>query len=148
MSPLDGIDKKIAEAIIDGIDDSGYLKESLEDILDCIKTQDPTVTIEDVNAVLKLVQHYDPLGVGARSVQECILIQLKALPDDTEYKKLAINLITNYIDLLSNRNYVALCQRLSIKEDVLKKVNDLITSLEPRPGNNIVHSKKDRKSVV
>ena len=78
MSPLDGIDKKIAEAIIDGIDDSGYLKESLEDILDCIKTQDPTVTIEDVNAVLKLVQHYDPLGVGARSVQECILIQLKA----------------------------------------------------------------------
>lgn len=86
MSPLDGIDKKIAEAIIDGIDDSGYLKESLEDILDCIKTQDPTVTIEDVNAVLKLVQHYDPLGVGARSVQECILIQLKALPDDTEYK--------------------------------------------------------------
>lgn len=141
MSPLDGIDKKIAEAIIDGIDDSGYLKESLEDILDCIKTQDPTVTIEDVNAVLKLVQHYDPLGVGARSVQECILIQLNALPDDTEYKKLAINLITNYIDLLSNRNYVALCQRLSIKEDVLKKVNDLITSLEPRPGNNIVHSK-------
>lgn len=86
------------------------------------KTQDPTVTIEDVNAVLKLVQHYDPLGVGARSVQECILIQLKALPDDTEYKKLAINLITNYIDLLSNRNYVALCQRLSIKEDVLKKL--------------------------
>lgn len=148
MSPLDGIDKKIAEAIIDGIDDSGYLKESLEDILDCIKTQDPTVTIEDVNAVLKLVQHYDPLGVGARSVQECILIQLKALPDDTEYKKLAINLITNYIDLLSNRNYVALCQRLSIKEDVLKKVNDLITSLEPRPGNNIVHSKKQNDFVI
>ena len=148
MSPLDGIDKKIAEAIIDGIDDSGYLKESLEDILECVKTQDPTVTIEDVNAILKLVQHYDPLGVGARSVQECILIQLNALPDDTEYKDLAINLITNYIDLLSNRNYAALCQRLSIKEDVLKKVNDLITSLEPRPGNNIVHSKKQTDFVI
>ena len=148
MSPLDGIDKKIAEAIIDGIDDSGYLKESLEDILECVKTQDPTVTVEDVNAILKLVQHYDPLGVGARSVQECILIQLNALPDETEYKDLAIKLITNYIDLLSNRNYAALCQRLSIKEDVLKKVNDLITSLEPRPGNNIVHSKKQTDFVI
>lgn len=148
MSPLDGIDKKIAEAIIDGIDDSGYLKESLEDILECLKVQDPTVTVEDVNAVLKLVQHYDPLGVGARSVQECILIQLNSLPDDTEYKKLAVDLITNYIDLLSNRNYAALCQKLSVKEDVLKKINDLITSLEPRPGNNIVHSKKQTDFVI
>lgn len=148
MSPLEGIDKKIAETIIDGIDDSGYLKETLEDILECVKTQDPTVTIENVNAVLKLVQHYDPLGVGARSVQECILIQLNSLPDNTEYKELAVKLITNYIDLLSNRNYAALCQRLSIKEDVLKKVNDLITSLEPRPGNNIVHSKKQTDFVI
>lgn len=148
MSPLDDIDKKIAEAIIDGIDDSGYLKESLEDILECVKLQDPTVTIEDVNAVLKLVQHYDPLGVGARSVQECILIQLNSLPDDTEYKKLAVELITNYIDLLSNRNYAALCQKLSVKEYVLKKINDLITSLEPRPGNNIVHSKKQTDFVI
>lgn len=148
MSPLEGIDKKTAEIIIDGIDDSGYLKESLEDIFECVKSLDPTVTLEDVNAILKLVQHYDPLGVGARNVQECILIQLNALPDSTEYKDLAVNLITNYIDLLSNRNYAALCQRLSIKEDVLKKVNDLITSLEPRPGNNIVHSKKQNDFVI
>lgn len=143
LSPLEGIDKQIAETIIDAISDSGYLSEPLEDILECVKRFDPEVTLEDVSAILKLIQHYDPLGVGSRSVQECLLIQLNDMPDDVQYKDLAIKLVTNHLDLLSNRDFRTMCQRLSVKDDVLKEIYALITSLNPRPGNFTISKKAD-----
>ena len=142
LSPLNGKDKFIAKIIIDAVNDTGYLSDSTEDILQTVQKTYADTTHEEILAILKLIQHYDPLGVASRDVQECILIQLNDLPEDTEYKKEAILTVQNYFKLLSNRDYRVLCQKLSLKEDNLKKVIDLIISLNPKPGN-CNFSKKD-----
>ena len=143
LSPLTGMDKDIAINIIDGIDESGYLTESIEEIFSNLKEKSyPELTLDEVNAVLKLVQHYDPLGVGARNVQECLLIQLNAL-SDTKEKKLAKKIIENDIKALSNKDYRGLKKKYSIDEQRLKKAIDLILSLNPRPGNVAIKQKSD-----
>lgn len=144
-SPLKGRDRAIAEAIIDGIDDSGYLTESLDDILALVRATYSDTTIEDVSIILKLVQHYDPLGVGARSVQECLLLQLKEImqKDQSEEITLAHELVEKYLDLLSGHDYRGLCSKLGIKEDMLRKVNQVILNLTPRPGRAAIREKAD-----
>lgn len=144
-SPLQGRDRLIAEAVIDAVDDSGYLSEDLENILAIVQKEWPDTTIRDVEIVLKLVQHYDPLGVAARNVQECLLIQLneKAKTDDSNELKLAQFVVGNLLHLLSNHDYRTLCSRLAIKEDMLKRINDIIVSLNPRPGNGAVQTRTD-----
>ncbi|MGN0902235.1 MAG: RNA polymerase factor sigma-54, partial [Succinivibrio sp.] len=135
LSPLAGMDRAIAEIIIDAIDDSGYLSESLDEIKSCVEKSYPDVTIEDILAILKLIQHYDPIGVGSRNVQECMLIQLNEIKSEDPVLTAAITLVSEHINLLANRDFRTICQKLGIKEDFLKKVLDLITSLKPRPGN-------------
>ena len=143
LSPLDGNDKLIAHSIIDAIDDSGYLSESVESIYESLKDTIINIELEDVTTVLKIVQHYDPIGVGSRNVQECLLIQLNELPSDTPYKDTASKLIKLYINLLANKDYRGICQKLSLKEEALKKVLALICSLNPRPGNFSPSKKTD-----
>ncbi len=143
MSPLDGTDKLIAINIIDAINDSGYITESLEDILSSVQKDDPLATIEEVKAILKLIQHYDPLGVASRDAAECMLIQLNELDKTTPYRELAIKIISDYADLLSNRDFRNLCQKLSIKENILKEAIALLQKLNPRPGNFAPSKKTD-----
>ena len=143
MSPLDGTDKLIAMNIIDAVNDSGYITESLEDILLSVQKDDPEATIEDVKAILKLVQHYDPLGVASRDAAECMLIQLNELDSSTPYRDLAIKVISEYSDLLSNRDFRSLCQKMSIKENVLKEIIAVLKKLNPRPGNFAPSKKTD-----
>lgn len=144
-SPLKDADRLMAEIIIDGIDNSGYLTESLEDILPLVQAEYPHASMDDLKVVLKLIQSYDPLGVGARSVQECLSIQLreKMRHDDNPELKQAYDVVTKYLDLLSNHDYRALCNRLSIKEDTLKRINEIIINLNPRPGHGAVKEKND-----
>ncbi len=144
-SPLKGRDRYIAEVIIDAIDDSGYLSEELSDLLTLVVSKYPDATIEDLNIILKLIQNYDPLGVGSRNVQECLLIQLKELlsTDQREEVRMAYEVVSKYIDLLSNHDYRSLCSKLGVKEDTLKKINDVILSLTPRPGRTAIKEKAD-----
>lgn len=142
-SPIKGRDRAIAETIIDGVDDSGYLGISLEDILDVVHETHPEATLDDVKIVLKLVQSYEPLGVAARDVQECLLIQLRDLirREPSEEAKMAERIIENHLDLLSNHDYRALCANLGIKVETLKAINDIIVSLNPRPGRTVIREK-------
>lgn len=144
-SPLKGRDRAIAEAIIDAINDSGYLTEKLDNILAIVSSEYPETTMSDVEVVLKLIQHYDPLGVASRSVQECLMIQLneRAKTDDSSEMKLAQIVVSNFLPLLSNHDYRTLCSRLAIKEDMLKRINDIIVSLNPRPGNGAIKEQTD-----
>ena len=142
LSPITGADKFIAENIIDAIDDSGYLTDSLENITNTVAKEYPEVTIENTFSVLKLIQHYDPLAVGSRNVQECLRIQLEN-KEPSPTQKLAISIVDNYLKELSIRDFRTLCQRLSVKEDLLKKAVELITSLNPRPGHGAVKEKSD-----
>lgn len=134
------LDQAIALALIDAIDDSGYLTVSLEDILEAVQADDREVEMDEVEAVLKRIQHFDPIGVASRSVQECLLIQLGQFPENTPWLREAKIILKEHMDLLGNRDYRTLARKTRLKESDLKEVLDLIQQLEPRPGNGIIQS--------
>lgn len=135
-------DQYIAASILDGLDNEGVLQIDVEDIVEAAPPE-WEIEIEEVDAVLHLIQHLDPVGIAARSLQECLAIQLRELPDDTEGKAMALTLIENHIALLANRDYVQLARKLRIKEAELKDVITLIQTLNPRPGASIVQDNVD-----
>ncbi|MBO6554889.1 MAG: RNA polymerase factor sigma-54 [Pseudomonadales bacterium] len=135
-------DQYIAACILDGLDEEGVLQIDVEDILESAPDE-WEIEIEEVDAVLHLIQHLDPVGIAARSLKECLAIQLKELPEDTEGKTLALTLVENHISLLANRDYVQLARKLKVKEPELKHVITLIQTLNPRPGASIVQENVD-----
>ena len=142
-SPLGDSDRAIALAILDGIDESGYLKISIEDIVQTVSSIYTDVDEDEVLAVLKVIQHYDPVGVGSRSVQEFLLIQLRELDAHTPFRNIAIRIIDDFLPQLTNRDFRTLCHKLSIKESTLKEAIGLITKLKPRPEVSTVYTKSD-----
>ncbi|GAB6263288.1 RNA polymerase factor sigma-54 [Photobacterium sp. CCB-ST2H9] len=141
LTPFSDTDRAIAFAIIDAIDDKGYLTCSCEDILESMG--DENVELDEVEAVLKRVQQFDPLGVASRSLQECLLLQLATYPEDTPWLNEAKTILTQHLDLLANRDYRQLMRDTKLKEDELKNVMSLIHSLDPRPGNRVVASETE-----
>ncbi len=142
LSRFSETDEIIATTIIDSIGDDGYLMQPLEEIHEgiCEQYPDSEVELDEVEAVLKQVQNYDPIGVAARNLQECLTIQLSALPTETKWLKEAKKLLSNYLNLLGTRQFTTLMRRLKLSEDELKEVIDLIQSLNPRPGSQITPS--------
>ena len=140
LTPFSDLDAAIALAIIDAIDESGYLTVSLEDIQAAVSSDEVEVELDEVEAVLKRVQHFDPVGIAARSVQECLLIQLGQYSPDLPWLNEAREVIREHMDLLGNRDYRTLARKTRLKESDLKEVLDLIQQLEPRPGNGIIQS--------
>lgn len=140
LTPFSDVDAAIALAIIDAIDESGYLTVALEDIQAAVTSDDVEVELDEVEAVLKRVQHFDPVGIAARSVQECLLIQLDQYDPQTPWLNEAKEVILEHMELLGNRDYRTLARKTKLKESDLKEVLDLIQLLEPRPGNGIIQS--------
>jgi RNA polymerase sigma-54 factor len=112
--------------IIGNLDEDGYLKISLEDI--CSESELP---IEDVERVLKRIQQFDPMGVAARDLKECLLIQLEQI---TPRDLLAEKIVSEHLSLLKNRNYPALAKRLGVSLDRVDRAASLISKLDPKPG--------------
>lgn len=135
LSRFSDEDTEIAEAIIESIDDKGYLTADIDDLMEAIAN--PDVGEDEILMVLKRVQQLDPIGVGARGVSECLAIQLRALDDDTPYKGTALSLVTDHMDLLGNRDFRALQQRLKLSQDELRETMRLIQRLNPYPGEHI-----------
>ena len=140
LTPFSDVDAAIALAIIDAIDESGYLTATLEDIQAAVSSEEVEVELDEIEAVLKRVQHFDPVGIAARSVQECLLIQLGQYSPDLPWLDEAREVIREHMDLLGNRDYRTLARKTRLKESDLKEVLDLIQQLEPRPGNGIIQS--------
>lgn len=138
LTPFSETDRAIAMAIIDGIDDAGYLTIDTEQILESMG--DENVELDEVEAVLKRINMFDPIGVGARSVPECLIIQLNQFDKDTPWLEETKKIIANYIDLLGNRDYRQLMRKTRLKEPQLKEVMQLIQSLDPRPGDSVIKS--------
>jgi len=136
LTPMSDNDHLIAINIIEGVDDDGYLKVALEDIVESL---DPELEVEldEVEAVLNLLQQFEPSGVCARNLQECLSLQLRQLPQETPWRPLAQTLIDQHIDLLGSKDYAALMRKLKVKEDELKLVIRGIQELNPRPGSQI-----------
>ena len=127
-------DRVIAAALIDAVDDDGYIELTLEDIAQSLDPRREEVTFERIEAVLRQVQTLDPPGVAARSLEECLALQLGQLPADTEWRDAALALVTGHLPLLASRSYRQLMTALGLGRPELQCVIDLIRSLSPRPG--------------
>ena len=131
---LSDTDRVIAAALIDAVDDDGYLALSLEDIHHGIDPLGREVTREDIEAVLRQIQTLDPPGVAARGLDECLAIQLRQLPADTEWRDAALIVVTEHLQALASKSYGRIMAAIGLGRDELQCVIDLIRSLSPRPG--------------
>ncbi|SFD30282.1 RNA polymerase factor sigma-54 [Pseudoalteromonas denitrificans] len=137
LTPFSPTDEAIATAIVEAVDESGYLTVSTEDILDSLGSEED-IELDEIEAVLKRIQVFDPIGIAARSLSECLLVQLnqydKATPKLAETK----HILKEHVELLGARDYRALMKKTKLKEPELKQVMDLIHSLNPKPASSIV----------
>ena len=133
-------DRAIATAIIDSIDESGYLTVTLDDILESVNSDDmdEPVEMDEVECVLKRIQLFDPIGSGSRTPQECLMVQLRQFAEDTPWLTEAKQLIEEYSDLLSSKDYRTLMRKSRLKEDQLREAMRLLQTLNPRPGSALV----------
>ncbi|AIR05825.1 RNA polymerase factor sigma-54 [Cedecea neteri] len=135
LTPFSDTDTAIATSIVDAVDETGYLTVPLEDILESLGHDD--VSLDEVEAVLKRIQRFDPVGVAARDLRDCLLIQLSQYAKDTPWLAEARLIVSDHLDLLANHDFRNLMRITRIKEDALKEAMCLIQSLDPRPGQSI-----------
>ncbi|EFM6517582.1 RNA polymerase factor sigma-54 [Escherichia coli] len=135
LTPFSDTDRAIATSIVDAVDDTGYLTVPLEDILESMG--DEEINIDEVEAVLKRIQRFDPVGVAAKDLRDCLLIQLSQFDKTTPWLEEARLIISDHLDLLANHDFRTLMRVTRLKEDVLKEAVNLIQSLDPRPGQSI-----------
>lgn len=135
LTPFSDTDRAIATSIVDAVDETGYLTVPLEDILESIG--DEEIDIDEVEAVLKRIQRFDPVGVAAKDLRDCLLIQLSQFDTTTPWLEEARLIISDHLDLLANHDFRTLMRVTRLKEDVLKEAVNLIQSLDPRPGQSI-----------
>jgi RNA polymerase sigma-54 factor len=126
----------IGEAIVDSINDDGYLEAGLGDILASLD-EAPPATEKEIERTLTKIQHLDPIGVGARSLSECIVLQLSQLDWKTPALQLAIEIATDHLDLVATRDYGELRRGLRTTEDDLHDALALIRGCNPRPGTAV-----------
>src|SRR5690606_14496477 len=138
MSRLDEPETRIGAAIIDAINDDGYVIEPLEEIARNLQPE-IVATVEEVERVLKHVQQMDPAGVGARSVSECIQLQLRQLDPNTPGRDTALVIAANYLDEVAEQQYTLLRRQLRVSEEELEHALVLVRACQPRPGSS-VHS--------
>ncbi|HKQ29941.1 MAG TPA: RNA polymerase factor sigma-54 [Burkholderiales bacterium] len=136
MTPFSEADKPIAQALIDAINDEGYLTCSLEDVQQALAKIGSEVEVDEIEAVLHQIQNYDPVGVGARDLAECLRLQMKGMAPEAcpDLKSAQAIATTENLALLANRDYAALRRVLKISADELQRVVQFIQRLNPRPG--------------
>jgi len=135
LTPFTDTDRAIATSIVDAIDDTGYLTVTLDEIRDSIGNEE--VALDEVEAVLKRVQRFDPIGVGARDLRDCLLVQLSQYSRATPLLAEAQLIVDQHLDLLANHDFRSLMRVTRLKEEVLKGAMALIQSLDPRPGLSV-----------
>ena len=136
LTPFSATDEAIATAIIDSVSDDGYLITTAEDIHQSL-AEEFDIELDEVEAVLRRVQSFDPVGVAARNLSECLLIQLQQLEYDAPLRNVAMHIVNEHLDLLGSHDYVQLMRRMKISEEDLQQAILLIRSLNPRPGSAV-----------
>jgi RNA polymerase sigma-54 factor len=134
LMPLSERDQTLALLLVDSINEDGYLEESLEDIVEQMPLELEMEVLE-LKTALRHIQNLDPVGVGARNLSECLLLQLELLPENTPHLALAKLTAKHYLPALGTRDFAKLRKELSCDEATLKCVQQLIAGLNPRPGN-------------
>lgn len=147
MMNLSEVDNAIATILIDSIDERGYMKASIADIVEMFQEEvedlvenlddDTQIEKEEVEAILHLIQSFEPAGIAARDLQECLAIQLKRINLDDSGHLLAKKIIEQQFEFLSSRNYRQIMRAFSVTDSQLKVAIDIIQSLDPRPGGQL-----------
>ena len=125
-------DPSLVQCLIDALDDDGYLTLTLEELAESLSAE-PPIEPEELQIALRHLQNFDPTGVGARSAQECLALQLAALPSDAT-QNLAMRIVREHLDLLAGRDFVRLKKLTAADDEALRAAQYLIRSLNPRPG--------------
>jgi len=137
LSHLGEDDLAVAAAIIDAVDDDGYVMTPLEDIALSVAGDEDTPESDEMEAVLHHLQNFDPPGVCARDLRECLLIQLRQLDPELRWRDEAIALVDEHIGLLAAHDYQTLMRRLELDSGALQQVIAVIQSMNPRPGTKV-----------
>lgn len=143
MMPLSSTDIAIGEAVIDSVDDDGFLRSTLDDLLTGLQQQYPDLELDEVEAVLHVVQHFDPPGIAASDLRESLLLQLQALPVQTEWLTEAQTLLKKHFELLARHDYTQLKRVMKVDDEGLSHITHLIQSLNPRPGGHLSNSQPE-----
>ncbi len=149
MLQLDEKEKIIAEQIIGSLDDDGYLRRKTSAIAnDLAFKHGVEVTEHQIENLIAQIQQFDPPGVAARNLQECLLLQLKRNVTQDKMAVIAIKAITKYFDEFIKKHYEKIQRSLDLSSEDLKKVMQLITKLNPKPADNIGGSSKAENYVI
>lgn len=136
LSPMSERDRRIGVALIDAIDDDGYIAEPLDGLCDALRPE-LQATSDEVLAVLHRIQRFDPVGVGARDLAECLAVQLSVLSDDTPGLILAQRIVGHNLNELAKLGPERLAKHLGDTPEAVQQAVDLVRSLDPKPGAQI-----------
>ena len=149
LKKLSETESIIAETIIGNLDDSGYLRRELENIVnDLAFSQNIMVEQEDIERVLMVVQELDPPGVGARDLKECLLLQLRRKDQSHPSVQMAIEVLEDHFEAFTKKHYDRILKKMDITEDNLKDAVDEIIRLNPKPGSVMMESNKALNQVI
>jgi RNA polymerase sigma-54 factor len=144
LSPLTDRDRALVRFLIEALDDDGYLNQSLEDLLPLLPPE-LEYDLDDLSIALHHVQNLDPAGIGARNPQECLSLQLRAMPV-APTRDLALRIVDQHLELLAERNFLRLKRLLGCDDDALRCAHSLICRLDPHPGSQ--HSVQETRYIM
>jgi RNA polymerase sigma-54 factor len=146
---LDEEERAIAEFLVGSIDDSGYIRREIIDLVDDLAFTANVFTTEEkvISVLTKVVHNLDPIGVGARDLKECLIIQLKS-KEKTKNRSLAIDILEDAFDHFVKKHYKKLQEKFNISEDELKEINTEISKLNPKPGSSYAGNNKIAEQIV
>jgi RNA polymerase sigma-54 factor len=136
LTPLSERDRRIAVALIDAIDDDGYLREPVEVLIEALRPE-LAAEADEVEAVRHRLQHFDPLGVASRSLAECLGVQLAVLSADTPGRELAQRIVAGDLETLAKLGADRLARQYGVDDHAMREAVDLVRSLDPKPGAQI-----------
>ena len=146
---LDNTQQTIAEQVVGSIDEDGYLRRDTSAMVDDLAFRQNVIVSEaDVEAVIEMIQQFDPPGVAARNLQECLLLQLKRKEQVDPLDGIAITILTNYFDEFSRKHYDKIQKAISISEDEMRGVIQVVTRLNPKPGGESPDDSQELNYVV
>ena len=149
LRSLDDKQFQIGEYIIGNLDDAGYLNRDLDSMVDDLAfTQNLEASREEILNVLKVIQDFDPPGVGARNLQECLILQLQRKEDDNPNIELARHLLERYFNEFTKKHYDKILKKAGISENELKLALEIILKLNPKPGNSLSETTRSNHYVI
>ena len=142
ISQLNARDKLVIGMLIDALDENGYMVQDLAELAELLPAE-LAITLDDLETALVQLQYLDRPGLGARNLSECLALQLKALPEETPQRELAISLAALHLDLLAAHDFVRIKKLMRCTDDSLRVAQSLILSLNPKPGGEFDRSVAD-----